>query len=244
MATVNSFTLISGGCYCYRNLVKIHPPKLGKIRDIGWENYQALLSALLSNAQDLIDAFGLDNTVLGALPTDSLIFITSFPLLRERFLEALSFFVEEKINYDDETGYFVGGGEAELTLDDMREIRSVILQLCCLEDSVTPPKKFRNEKAKKIYELIQQRKAEQAKAMKGKHRENPDTALPNLLSSFCAFSPSYNLTNVWDLTIYQFYDQYHRLDAKIQLDVYGLRWAAWGKKEFDFSVWHKAPLKK
>lgn len=119
-----------------------------------------------------------------------------------------------------------------------------ILQLCCVEDTVTPPKKFRNEKARKIYELIQSRKAEQAKNTKKVRKENPDTALPNLISAFCAFSPSYNLTNVWGLTIYQFYDQYHRLDSKIQLDVFGLRWAAWGKKDFDFSLWHKAPPKK
>lgn len=224
----------------------VSPMTLGDIRNVGWAKYEEIVSALLSTPQDFFEALGLDDAVAEALPTDSLIFMTLFPPLRDKLLEAVSFFVEETIRYDDETGYSVetSKGEERLSLEDMREIRSIILQLCCVDDTVTPPKKFRNEKARKIYELIQSRKAEQAKAMKGKRKENPDTALPNLLSSFCAFSPSYNLTNVWELTMYQFYDQYHRLDTKIQFDVYGFRWAAWGKKEFDFASWHRAPPKK
>lgn len=239
--TLDVFTLISGGRYRYKSLLTVKPPKLGEIRDIGWGRYQEFVSILLSTPQDFVELVGGDEEVLVALPRDPLIFLTIFPPLRDKLLEAVSFFVDETVYYDEETGY--GVGEQQLSLDDLREIRKIILQFCCVNDDATPPKKFRNEKAKRIYELIQQRKAEQAKAMKGKRKENPDMALPNLLSAFCAFSPSYNLTNVWDLTIYQFYDQYHRLDAKIQMDVYGLRWAAWGKKEFDFASWHKAPPK-
>lgn len=204
--------------------------------------YQSYLSILLSDSSDFAEPLGLDEEIFDALPHDSLIFLTLFPPLRNELIAAVSFFIDKTLSYDDEVGYLIDG-EA-ISLEDLREIRKIILQLCCVDDTVTPPKKFRNDKAKRIYELIQARKAEQAKASKGRRKVNPDMELPNLISSFCAFSPSYNLTNVWDLTIYQFYDQYHRLDAKIQLDVYGLRWAAWGKKEFDFSAWHKAPPKK
>lgn len=206
------------------------------------DRYQSYLSILLSNPADFLEPLGIEEEVLDTLPQDSLIFLTLFPPLRNELITAVSFFIDKTLSYDDEVGYLVEG-EA-ISLDDLRSIRRIILQLCCVDDTVTPPKKFRNEKAKRIYELIQSRKAEQAKASKGRRKVNPDMELSNLISSFCAFSPSYNLTNVWDLTIYQFYDQYHRLDSKIQLDVYGLRWAAWGKKDFDFSAWHKAPPQK
>lgn len=204
--------------------------------------YQGYLSILLSSPDDFLEPLGIDAEALDALPQDSLIFLTLFPPLRNELITAVSFFIDKTLSYDEEVGYLVEG--EVISLEDLREIRRIILQLCCVDDTVTPPKKFRNEKAKRIYELIQSRKAEQAKASKGRCKVNPDMELSNLVSSFCAFSPSYNLTNVWDLTIYQFYDQYHRLDSKIQLDVYGLRWAAWGKKDFDFSAWHKAPPKK
>ena len=212
------------------------------IRQAGYSRYNGYLSVLLSTPEDFLDALGVDASSMTDLPTDSLIFMTLFPSLRNELISAVSFFIDEPLSYDEEIGYTVG--EESLSLDDLRNVRSVILQMCCIEDTVTPPKKFRNQKARKIYELIQSRKAEQAKAAKKNRKENPDTALPNLISAFCAFSPSYNLINVWGLTIYQFYDQYHRLDSKIQLDVFGLRWAAWGKKDFDFSLWHKAPPKK
>ena len=212
------------------------------IRQAGYSRYNGYLSVLLSTPEDFLEALGVDASKLTDLPTDPLIFMTLFPSLRNELISAVSFFIDESLSYDEEIGYMVD--EESLSLDDLRDIRSVILQMCCIEDTVTPPKKFRNQKARKIYELIQSRKAEQAKAAKKVRKENPDTALPNLISAFCAFSPSYNLINVWGLTIYQFYDQYHRLDSKIQLDVFGLRWAAWGKKDFDFSLWHKAPPKK
>lgn len=242
MPTVDAFTLISGGSYPYHNMLRVIPPTLGKIRDVGIDRYNGYLSTMLSAPDDLLEALGVDVSILDECPKDPLIFMTLFPPLRNELIAAVSFFIDKTLTYDDEIGYCVDG--EVLTLDEFRDVRSIILQLCCVEDSVTPPKKFRNEKARKIYELIQARKAEQAKAAKKSKKENPDTALPNLISAFCANSQSYNLLNVWDLTIYQFYDQYHRLDTKIQLDVFGLRWAAWGKKDFDFSLWHKAPPKK
>ena len=242
MPTVDAFTLISGSPYPYKGLLNIKPPSLDMIRQAGYSRYSGYLSVLLSTPEDFLEALGVDASKLTDLPTDPLIFMTLFPSLRNELISAVSFFIDEPLSYDEEIGYMVG--EESLSLDDLRNVRSVILQMCCIEDTVTPPKKFRNQKARKIYELIQSRKAEQAKAAKKNRKENPDTALPNLISAFCAFSPSYNLINVWGLTIYQFYDQYHRLDSKIQLDVFGLRWAAWGKKDFDFSLWHKAPPKK
>lgn len=242
MPTVDAFTLISGRPYPYQELLNIKPPSLDMIRRVGYAQYNWYLSVLLSTPDDFLEALGVDVSEIEDLPKDPLIFMTLFPLLRNELISAVSFFIDRPLVYDDEIGYTVG--DMVVSLEMLRDIRSIILQLCCVEDTVTPPKKFRNEKARKIYELIQSRKAEQAKNTKKVRKENPDTALPNLISAFCAFSPSYNLTNVWGLTIYQFYDQYHRLDSKIQLDVFGLRWAAWGKKDFDFSLWHKAPPKK
>lgn len=233
MIELEEFDLISGAPVMIDG-VSVYPPTLGQIKQVGFRKYQEYVSALLMSPEDFLQPEQLDS--LGAA-RDPLIFITEIPPLRDALIASLSFFLHEQITYSDDIGYAING--APMSLEQIRSIRPVILRLCCVTDSQSaPPTKFRNEKARKIYEKIQKRKLEQEKAKK--RRGNPDMELANLLSAFCAFSPTYNLLNVWDLTIFQFYDQYMRLNNKIQLDIIGLRWAAWGKEDFDFSVWYKS----
>lgn len=233
---INAFTLLAGSPVTIKG-ISVYPPKLQEIRDVGYSKYQDHVSILLSSPEDFLQLEQLDE--LGAA-RDPLIFITSVEPLRDAFTASLSFFLHGKVVYDEDVGYTLNGDT--ISFEQIREIRPAILTMCCVTDSQSaPPTKFKNEKARKIYETIQKRKMEQAKAKK---KGNPDMELHNLLSAFCAFSPTYNLINVWDLTVYQFYDQYSRLNNKIQLDIIGLRWAAWGKEDFDFSIWYKSSQNK
>jgi hypothetical protein len=63
--------------------------------------------------------------------------------------------------------------------------------------------------------------------------------LPNLVAAVSAKHNSYNLFNIWGLTVYQLYDQFARIDIGVQLDIYGTRWAAWGQDAFDTGIWFK-----
>lgn len=234
---IDAFDLISGAPIYVDDIV-VYPPTLGEIRQIGMRKYQECVSVLLSSPEDFLP---LEQIETLNVPRDPLIFITGVQPLRDAFVASLSFFLHQQVTYSDDTGY--AASENIVSFDQLRTIRSIILKLCCVTDSQSaPPTKFRNEKARMIYEKIQKRKLEQEKTKKKKG--DPDMELSNLLSALCAFSPTYNLLNVWDLTIYQFYDQYMRLNNKIRLDVIGLRWAAWGKEDFDFSIWYKSPQNK
>lgn len=63
--------------------------------------------------------------------------------------------------------------------------------------------------------------------------------LLNLISAVSARGCGYTLFDIWDLTVYQLYDQFARMNVNVQMDIYSSRWAAWGRDDFDVSLWFK-----
>lgn len=232
---IDKFTLISGEPYKLDDVV-VYPPTLRDIRAVSYERYQLMLSILLMTKEDILKLIGAEEA-REKIEFDVLQLITLIPEFRSALLQALSFFLRQEVRYSDDVGYFVND-ESTISLERIWEIRKAIVEFCHVEDpnedqNVT----FYNEKAKKVWEKIQKRKAAQKKQKQANDR---GTDLANLIGAVCAYSNTYNLLNIWDLTIYQFYDQFARLDTKIQMGVYGQRWAAWGKDDFDFSLWRRA----
>lgn len=238
---VDYFSLIS--CdpehpYRFNDKILIYPPKLETLRnpDVGYRAYQSYTNMLAMTKSDLAESLEIPEESING---DTLLFITRVPFFRDAYMAALSFFIRQSLRYDDDIGYLLEDGTS-VSMDELREIRSIILQFCYIEDAQeNAPKKYRNAKAKRIFERIQKLKSEQAKKRKGKPA-NPDMDMPNLIGAVAAFSQSYNLTNIWNLTVFQFYDQFIRLNTKIQIDISGVRWAAWGQDDFDWALWHKS----
>lgn len=239
MQVVDYMTLISGRPYEYHGLL-VYPPTLDDIAAIRYQTYESYLSIFFLSAMDIGAIIGVQNESLPPTTT-ALQLITCIPDLRDALLRSLSFFIREEILYSDEFGYYSirDSGIKYIAIDDIREIRSIILQLCNIQDTAeTQPVKFRNEKARQIYEKIQKKKAErQAKSAFSK--DSLSMTLPNLISAVSACSPTYNYFNIWQMTVYQFYDQFARLNDNLQLQIFGHRWAAWGTDNFDFSVWYR-----
>lgn len=243
MATVDYMSLISGSPYCIDD-IQVYPPHLEDISNIGYATYESFLSIFFLSAVDIGRIIGLED---GHLPPSAtaIQLITRIPELRAALLRALSFFLHADVLYAEDIGYYIQRdvNVEYLSLDQIREIRSVILQFCNIHDDMeTAPVKFKNAKAKEIYEKIQRKKAEKQKAV-STSKESLSMTLPNLISAVAAYSPTYNYLNIWQLTVYQFYDQFARLNDDLQLKVFGQRWAAWGTDNFDFSVWYR-PLNK
>lgn len=239
MQVVDYMTLISGRPYEYNGLL-VYPPTLDDIATVRYQTYESYLSIFFLSAIDIVSIIGVQNESLPPTTT-ALQLITCIPDLRDALLRSLSFFIREEILYSDEFGYYLirDGGVKYISIDDIHEIRSIVLQLCNIQDTTeTQPVKFRNEKARQIYEKIQKKKAEkQAKSASSK--DSLSMALPNLISAVAACSPTYNYFNIWQMTVYQFYDQFARLNDNLQLQIFGHRWAAWGTDNFDFSVWYR-----
>lgn len=243
MATVDYLSLISDMPYMVDG-INVYPPHLSEISKIGYSAYESFLSIFFLSAVDIGRIVGLED---GQLPPSvtAIQLITRIPELRAALLRALSFFLHADVLYADDIGYSIQmeSNVEYLSLDQIREIRSVILQFCNIQDDMeTAPVKFKNARAKEIYEKIQRKKAEKQKAS-AISNESLSMTLPNLISAVAAYSPTYNYLNIWQLTVYQFYDQFARLSDHLQLQVFGQRWAAWGTDNFDFSVWYR-PLNK
>ena len=232
------FTLLSCNPdvpYHFSDTIDVYPPTLENIRRLTMPIYQAYINILATNKENVCEALEIGET---DIPGDALMFITAVPFLREILLAALSFFIRQEVFYDEDKGYSLKDGSF-LSMKEIRRLRKVILRFSYVEEEEDPSAlTFKNAKAKKIYEKIQALKAEQAKRNRGK--KNPDMELGNLIGSVSAFSSSYNLLNIWNLTVFQFYDQYIRLDSKIHLDICGVRWAAYGEDDFPWDSWHKA----
>ena len=236
---MDQFTLISGAPYSCDGIL-IYPPKLGQIRDIGYAQYQMFLSIFLMTKEDILEMIKIDSSHADEVEFNTLQLITLIPEFRESLLRSLNFFLHANVRYSDEYGYYFEDTEEIIPLKKIWLIRRAILKFCCVNDeSDSEPLRFRNEKAREIWEKIQKHKAA-ARKQKRSGTGDKSMDLPNLIGAVCAYSSSYNLLNIWDLTVYQFYDQFARLDNRIQIDVYGQRWAAWGKEDFDFSIWRKA----
>ena len=222
-------TLIRG-LPCSVNGITVYPPLLDDIAFVSYEAYESYLSVFFLSAVDIGRIIGIED---GSLPC--------VPELRAALMQSLSFFMRGDVLYAEDTGYSIqlDDGIHYLSLDDIRDIRSVILQFCNIQDDTeVAPVKFKNARAKEIYEKIQKKKAEKKK-ISAMSKESLSMTLPNLISAVAAFSPTYNLLNIWQLTVYQLYDEFSRLSDKIQLSVFGQRWAAWGTDNFDFSVWYR-----
>lgn len=233
MIEIDKLILISGQPFKIREDLFVYPPHLSDIVRIGKDTYNQYLSMFITDSATILSNIGAEIEE----DIDPIKLITLVPPLREIFLDALSFFIHEDVMYDEHIGYFYGD-EKTINFDEIKTIKYASLIMSCVDTKEAEPVKFANSMAKEIYEKVLKRKGSV------KTQKDADFDLYNIVGAVCAFHGSINLLNVWDLTVYQFYDQFSRINTKIQMDVVGQRWAAWGKDEFDFSLWHKAAEQK
>ena len=242
---LTGFDLISGADIFYNNIT-IRQPTLGMIRDkIGSDLYYSYLNIIVLNKETLLDAEELQinyNQIskedIDSLSIFNLILIQ--PVLRELLMEALSFFICENIVFDSTHFCYLVLDDEDNCVDFINDenyqpIQTAIKKINCIDSEDDTPKKFKGKKAKKIFERCQSG----SKAFNQTKKVDKNMSLDNIISSVCIQHNSYNLLNIWDLTIYQLYDQFARLNIKNQVDISSLKWAAWGTEPFDFSIWYK-----
>ena len=243
--------LLSGKTIKLKNVGTLVPPTLGKIFDcIGdtdvSDRYLIYVNILridlktflkISKLQTYCD--GLNNKQKNRHTLYK--FLITEKSLRDVLLECFSFFIAETVVFDEikcefhivEDGQIMG----KINEENFDLVRFNILRMNCISAQEIKPLKFKNEKARKIYEQSQKGKA---KLEKAKQQNNLDDKykLENLVAYVATKSSSYNFDNIWDLTIYQFQEIFHRLNLYNQMDAYTSRWSTWGKESFDYSSWY------
>lgn len=219
---------------------------------MSFTKYNGLINLLSMDIEKYAHILDMDETLKSELvkqefkPFDLLILDDK---MRELLQEALSFFIAEQISFNKSAGMFLvsslNNGNPKvigaITSSNYEELVDVIKQTNFMETKQKDKldnKKFANKKAREIYEALESGRNKLKKA-----KEDSNLNIENIVSSMACFHNSYNLINIWDLTVYQIYDQFLRQRMKHELDIWGLKWAAWGTESFDFKQWYTSLIR-
>lgn len=182
--------------------------------------------------------------------------ITLFDLIlqednvRNIYTELFNFFFAEHVVYRENVFLILNEyyeKNSKITQDAIRgiihkdillDILDILQQICCLRktEEKIDDKMFKNKRAKKLYEKMLKRRSQLPSKT-----NNKDLELPNIISAVSSKHPSINLTNVWELTIFQLIDTFNRLQADSAFYIDSVRVSVWGdeKKTFNMALWYK-----
>lgn len=212
--TDRSLKLLAGDSFQVDNFL-IEPVTLGEVKDIGYSLYNQYLGVMTFRVDDLIDTTDIDESTLSLF---DLILSSGNPELIQLFIDSLCFFLKQdrtKINFHPDLGLIFG--DINLSIEDVRVVSADnyndILNVIKYQNYIfgknggDNPK---NAKAKSIMEKL--RKANEI-VMKKKGAINDDKIdFSDLVSAVSTKSIHYDKESVWGLTMYQFYDEYKRLE--------------------------------
>lgn len=160
-------------------------------------------------------------------------------------LLALNFFFEDEVTYDSEQKIFVlFNGMVDKDNKKIKtgiihegnydEVVDVILQRV----NISKKKDEENLKVKnKIAERLLEKMNKGSK--KAKQKEDKKMEIGNLISSISAHSKTLNIVNIWNLTIFQLYDQFTRIRCDDSYTMSSTSVSVWGDSEnkFDNTMW-------
>lgn len=224
----------------------LKPPTLREIKKLG-DLYNLYVVLLLIHPKDYIKTFNLSNVYLD-INTESL---TIFDLIEEnedvarQYLSLFSFFFIEEVVFNKIFKYFILRNRDSIVgyidKNNFEDIRNCIAQLNYLktEEELKQPK-FKGKKARQIAETI-------AKAKERSKKDNQnilELTLAQKISKYCADNKNgINLLNVFDMTVYQFYNQFIQHNYIKQCDLQNAIYANTVNitdiKTFDPNLWLK-----
>lgn len=247
--------LISPLPTCLTNIGHIKSPKLIEIANLNYDVYNSFLAVLLMTPEDYYKHYqkdkleyyrGLSPTIKAQISIYDL--MIHYDDLCEILEQILNFFFIETVVFNDEDDVFY----TYQSQDDVQNrkpvgfidsknysfVSDIILQRNSIVRNVIDEdvNKIKNKKALEIYLKLKKGQEQQSKKINEKKIE-----IPNLISAMSIYHNNLNITNIWDLTVYQLYDQFQRQQLKQINDIQSTSVSVWGdeKNKFDFSQWYK-----
>lgn len=250
MITLDYFDCISPLPIELNGVGFIKSPQLIDIAKISYLTYAAYIYHLRMTPEEYFEVYHKDENI-----DFSFIFnLTKFDLVindesfRTIINSALNFFLENSIEYYPEYEAFISTREENgekialglINRDNYAEVIDIILQRVHItpdENEVDDIKKVKNKHGLKIYKKIMERR----KKFKKAKANNPDLTMANIIASVATRSNGLNWTNIWEITIFQLFDEFERLQISDQYNIASIQVAAWGDKEKKFKVglWSK-----
>ena len=254
MIKLDYFDLISNNPFFVESVGSIKCPRLSDVRKINYQEYCSYISALKITPDDYFEniekQFGIK------IPVEEILEITKFDLIMsdnsilQSVLNSFNFFFVEDVYFDMEKASFVVFVEehdeqhivGHITRENYVDVVNIILQRINIEiddNEIDDLSKVKSKRGRKIFEKIREGR-EKMKKVKENSSEGKTQSLANIISSVSAFSPNTNYVQIWDLTVYQLYDLFSRLNV---IDRYGISSTSvsiWGdeKKQFKFGAWN------
>ncbi|MBQ8403131.1 MAG: hypothetical protein IJX55_01740 [Clostridia bacterium] len=168
---------------------------------------------------------------------------------REFCRGVLSFFMVEDLVWDEEGRRYLAipPGESseavgEINRENFEEVRQLMLQFNFIGlDKDDAPTSHSTDKAKELWEKTQGFLKKQAEMTPKDNK--PEYHLSNIISKMCAIHPSYNLLNIFGLTVFQLYDSFFQLGYMRSADLSEQIFSTHGGEKFKFEDWLKPILK-
>ena len=241
------FDLLSPEPIRLENVGGILSPTLRDIASIGYDTYQYYLAFLTMDLKSYLEMIGQEEAYL-LLSQEGKTYFNIFDLFlsnrisRDLLGTILNFFLQETVVLSrKEYGFIVQDQSAAIGIIT-RENFSLVCDLICRRNYISPGQKedLSGIKSKKVLDIM--KKLQKGRSEKAKlNKADRNMEIGNIISAVANKSPSLNIHNIWELTVYQLWDCFARLSHNTIYDIQSMSVAAWGDKEhhFDAASWYK-----
>lgn len=234
MQELDYLTLLSNEPIYLKGIGHVYNPKLKDIIKLGYSNYNLYINMLCFTKEKFIESYKLND-----IPEEVKLFDLFFNIdeLRSVFYNIFSFFICEKVEINMQYGFLIKNKQDKLigaiTRDNYDDLRLTILQTQYIKtDEIKPVTKI----SKHAQELMRMRDEGRKKKSQASNNDS-NLSLANVVSTISTYGSGINLTNIWDYTVFQLYDQFFRLGYKRQMEIVSMNYACWGGK-FDPTQWY------
>jgi hypothetical protein len=208
--------LLSGDSFNV-NKLEIIPLTLKEIKDVGYIQYNQYLSILTLKKEELLPELKDQD-----ISVFDIILKSDSSVLKNLLVETLSLFLHQ--NKDDvlihhHYGLIFGGATKNpndcLIVND--ENFNEIVEVIKLQNGIVSPNEAdsfapQDDKAKSIIAKFKKGREEVKKTKTKSNKNDGNIDFADIVSAVSTKSNTYNKSNIWDLTIYQLYDEYKRLE--------------------------------
>lgn len=135
---------------------------------------------------------------------------------------------------DDDEQHITG----EISRQNFEDVRLSMLQLNFINlDQENEHITHTSDHSKELWEKAQSFLKKQAEEQD--NEDKPEYHIGNIVSKLCAVHPSYNLLNVWKLTVFQLYDAFFQCGYMRSSDLNEAIFSNHGGEKFSFESWLK-----
>ena len=166
--------------------------------------------------------------------------------IAKQYANVLNFFFVEQVIFNEEFKQFdvykmINNKNIKIgiiTRKNFDGIIDIILQRNYVQRSIED-EDYSKVKNKKALEILKKLK-KGSKAKEQSKQEIKKYSIANIVSALSAYSKAINISSIWNLTIYQLYDQFARLQNKILFNINANSVSVWGDSDnkFKFDRWY------